>query len=318
MKTLRMNKNVLVAGLGGLSLLALLGAAQVPPKFDSSVERSYVGSDGVKIEGLGVCSYSADQIDCWNMDGVKDAKLTELVKAYYLINTYSELSFAFGKKNRLIVIRHTPQNYSVNFQSESGAYVNWTQLNNGPTEWTTGWGRVVVDDSPFASIVAMGYGLPGPAPIDVSYTPGSTGDIDGFHIVIGTYEKSDATMLGGPIAGQKRWTIKLASTSSNPSDSTTLVFTALDKDHQPISYVDKDGKPASALDVAKGQGGWPNGGLMGPNQKYQQVFLSTYGSQNGLMTVQSNIDPSKISFLKIGSQHQLRVRIGGFPMDPKQ
>ncbi len=80
---------------------------------------SQVGKDAYKVvlasgtvEIAGVCSESGSSLDCWTPAGRRDAELTELIRAFFLVHD-QPIPMRPGRKNRYIVIQTEPRDESI-------------------------------------------------------------------------------------------------------------------------------------------------------------------------------------------------------------
>lgn len=70
------------------------------------VSSRFVEYNGSRVQLEGCCKVSEDSVTCWDAEGANDDGLAQRVKAALLDNRFNQmyrLSFAFGKKNRLVV-----------------------------------------------------------------------------------------------------------------------------------------------------------------------------------------------------------------------
>ncbi len=323
------------AGLAIVSLCVVATATQVAGlKPDATADRVWEGDNGLKVEGLGVCSIEPSNVDCWDMDGVHDASLSEQIRGYYM-GSSNEVSFRVGKKNRYLVYR---KSYNANIQAQSpdGQYMNSSEIygSGGPT---VSWSRINPDTaSKDASILFSINGLPGPKPVTVPFEKGKKGTFEGTELEIGEYKpfkpapgEQQQQPYYPMIANAKQWSIFVGFAPSDQQNS--LSYGLLGKDGKPVAYVDRDGEPVSAVkflsETPPGFNGYYNGynpgydfGPGGRNTppKYAAAVVTSNGpSVQGAFTLRTNVNPSRIGALTVSATHQMRVLVKGFPLDPK-
>jgi hypothetical protein len=333
-------------GIGaGLLGIAITTAAVADKNYDVSVDRTYSASDGSTVQGVGVCSFTAENVSCWNMDGAPAPDLGDRIRSYYVATYGNELSFAFGKKNRLLVLERSNSQTGANLSNPDGGYAPTGQINqngNGPYLF---WAREGFDKgAKQGSIIASIYGLPGPKPVVVPFAEGSKATFEDVAVVLGGYKEitnEPGNMNngfpggfggGGIIDGMrpagasktaaqkpKAWLIFL-SVENSANAMGQLSYVALGKDGKQINYVDRQGNPVSDVTFLKETAGKnPSPYMPAPqNGKYLTANLQSYGPSAGTAwSLQSNINPAKIGSLKVSMGHQVRVLITGFPLEPK-
>jgi hypothetical protein len=313
-----------------------LAVAQPIPKPDALADGgSYTDLSGVKVQILGACSVSADSIDCWDLQGHSSQTLSERVRPCYE-GQNGQLYIRFHKKNRLIVSSVTnPQGGygSVQIQDLSGQYIQGLSFFSDGTAIASGlWSGS--KDQKTLDVVATLYNLPGAPPIDVPFVKGQKFSVGGLDYEIGDYHLAPAEpgrdgSMGGPNtnlglkAKQKQWRILIG--YAPYSGTSRASFSAIQGSDLPTLYVNKNGKPMSPLEAAEEQAkskknpgpvngpGYP----MYPGYPYGgPTAFCTPTAQNGVITLQTNIDPRTIAKLRVSTTGTKSVLFKDIPLDP--
>ncbi|MGV3618173.1 MAG: hypothetical protein ACO1SV_22835 [Fimbriimonas sp.] len=306
---------VLVAGSTAL--------AQVPIKFDETVERRYDSKEGVFIEGLGGCRIAPpSQIACWNMDGKPDEVLAGRIRSR-LLGSNEELNFRFGRDTQYLVIRRSSRNFSMNAILTNGNNINSVSLPGNSDE--AAWELLRVNPEPDSRSIDVGFHLHNVGQTQVADLPLQKGarakfgsaeyEYEGF---VESKEPLQPHMHNpGFTPDAPRWTlgIGLVGTVEWQGYGGT---TAFDRAGRPIQYVDRKGEP---VPTAKALLENPNLGQYSFNPstkpgKYAAAVVTPmgYGVQ-GATPLTTNINPARIGKLRFQSSQSRRILIRGFPLD---
>lgn len=308
----------------GVSAVAFVAAPAVQDKdYDLAVQGGF-DKEGVRVQGLGVCEITPSTVSCWGMDGALDSSLTRDVTEYVTSNN-RYFSFAYGKKNRCLIVRRDG-NRGVSLSGNRSTSVS----NDGTLSRGDGSNveilRISVDKQQTeGQIIATMYQLPGPDPVDIPFESGAKAEYAGIKLGFGSWravsQGKDNPFVGGndPRSRGLKWEVIL-STEAGPNSppASGLTFTLLDKEGRAIRYVNDKGEPVSDVQVLAER--TPGAGQpYDPSfSKYPQaLFFSSGPLLPGAMAMATNVKPDKIGKIRVSSWRSLRVLIGGFPMDPK-
>jgi hypothetical protein len=323
-----MKNRVIVSSVALAAAFGLAFQMQGRPP-DKEVVGTYVTGAGDKIGLLGVCIVAPDKIDCWDRDGARSPSLTHRVEGY-CERDQLEVPFKFGKKNRLVVFDGVPpQVYS--FEQADGSYLNTFRLQYGADD---GVRAAYLADPPDDKVGGVVMGVPLKTPdIEIPLKLGAQASVDGQTIEVAAiragaprsqssrYNRAIDSM---PVRG-KRWTIILTR-SSDRAAGFGGSYTPLDRNREPIRYVDMSGQPLSAVDYLAlgGSSNDPDFSAGQANSQTSERLPCAWAhvtTQNGLpeaIQLVSNVDPAKIDFLRFSYQKQERVLFKDIPLDPKE
>jgi hypothetical protein len=306
-----------------LIAIASLSALQLP-RPDVVVERIYEG-EGAKIEGVGACSITPEKITCWDMNGAPAPEFAERIRSYYL-GQPQEVSFKFGKKNRYLLVRTsgTASLYIegvVQADRTSSNQLNYASNGEPVLHWL---GAAVESDRDKAAVRVVLNNLPGPAPVDLPFRPGTKANYDGVTLEVASWAKAKKEQqptynpYGGLPPNSELWQIVFGSSTQNHPFS----YMPIGKDGKPIQYVDLKGMPVSGVKYLEENPNSNRGyapGQLQTNSKYRVAYFQPSGAAaDGAFTMLSNIDPSQIASIKLSSVRSKTIQIEGFPLDPKQ
>ena len=315
-----MKKHMIVA----LSAAAVscVAAMQVRALFaDKEVEGSYYGADGRNLDVLGVCSAGSDKLECWDMHGLRSAKISQRVLALAGGSIKGQVSV--GRKNRIVLLGG-----SAAYQVATADVV----FQKSETDATFTGVRVtspVQDKS--ARVVATVYGVPVAA--ELPLRTGAKTAVGGNAFEVGAIGDG-APALEPRKFGQatpdpwaavgKHWsTVVYAYRPTYRTDGSWVPviggggeeFVPLDKDHMPIRYADLKGNPISEKTYLA-LGGPPT--ALRPKPRCAQARVVVVGGVDNVEKLSLNIDPAKIAFLKLTLQNQKDVLFKDIPLDPRE
>lgn len=289
---------------------------------DATVTGKFVGENGVTIEGIGACSATADAIDCWDMAGHRDTKLNAKMKEA-LQSRDLQFRVRFGSKNRFLLVRASGSTYV----SLSGGSTNRYGESYGPVE-ESGDSRVFLISLPYkleeasGEVIASLYQYQPPKTIDIPFAKDSTGTADGVKVRISSWTERKQGMpeeMRGMYIGQqpkahRAWSIFLDGNFGNQGTS-SMGFQAIGADGEPISYVDKSGNPVRAAEFLR------ESALIDPakppvNPKYTMTRFVLASSIQGAQEIACNLNPARISRLRLIRAKTFTILIKGFPLDP--
>lgn len=303
-----------------LLLASSVFAAQSDRKPDKIVDRQYESPEGAVIKGLGACSVSADDIVCWDMDGKADPRLTELVRAQFLVRE-STLQLVFRKKNRILVVtKHGASSVQLSSSMRGGNYSSWSSPNGEETQLI---GVASPPDQTTISVLADFYQV-GPAKksrFELKKGTQNLGEgqtlefVDALKIEMPPNMGRSSFMMGSGPA----WRIRVAGSGVESLRSSQAI--PIGRDGKVISYVDRKGKPVSTAEYLRAnpnRSAYPTDFGDRSNAKYLPVQIMTeYGYGPGALSWTSNVDPAFITALDTSRFDRRLVEITGFPLDPK-
>ncbi len=172
----------------------------------------------------------------------------------------------------------------------------------------------------------------------IGSSAGSKANFEGTEFELGTWQKQKVPTNGPSFyggggypgyPGQGGWNVVVGTGDKDESRSWRLV--AYGEDAKPIPYVDTKGRPLTEaefnklLQEAQKPGkisppglGYSRSGFPFPQPAASQAFTSTSGARvPGAFTLNSNIDPRYIAKLEFKGLKSLRIKIDGFPLDPR-
>jgi hypothetical protein len=308
---------VMVSGL-------VMGLIAAPQKEVQTADRVYEGN-GVKLEGLGVCSIAADAVSCWDMDGISSSSLTDTVKARLDDRDNQSFYFRFGRKNRFLVTRMTAdsEGKSTYPQSDLGTF-ELDQNQGGNLRHTWLCGVAVEPTLATASVKFNINGIPGPAPAKLIAKTGSTVKFGDATYEFGAAKevKPDPRNGNMPVMdpNQQKWGKSYLITIGiqGSEDQVYKNFAAFDRGGNAIRYVDAKGKIVSPLEYLQENPNSNNYGRPAEGSKYRPATLALGGSNvPGAIPLYTNIDPSQIDSISISGTMTKTVELTGFPLDPK-
>lgn len=281
-----------------------------------------LSNDRVQIDVLGVAEITTTSVAAWNMDGKPDSGLADQVKAVAL-GGYNDVSFKFGKKNRILVVRSKGNNYP-SFMQGPNRYVNGWQSSsdgNGNVQYL----RITAEPTESTVDIFASLEAPTPAPIEVKFVmnqpvKGAWGEFEvnsyketkpqpntypyfnGFHSGV-------ATAPGKPV----RWWNIVISTRNLQEGLLVGNVEAYDGRGDLIRYVDQKNRIVTSAEWVAS---------LTNSSSESSKFLRSNITRNGYgdpiaSTITTNIDPKQIKSLKIYASKQIRVKFAGIPLDPK-
>jgi len=309
-----------IASICVLSAVAI--CAQVAgTHYDATVDRRYEGPNGQVIEGLGGCSYTTDQVSCYDMDGKPSRPLSDRVTSA-LTSSNSELYFRFGRKNRLLLFREISNPYGFQVSGENSN--SFQQMGSFGAPDNLAWGRYIAEpNEKTASLVFSEY-LPSlRATPDLAFGVGATSTVQGVRYEIGHWEKTklggsrQAQMYMGDSSSASLWNVTVVIGEGNMVSSPN--FLAFDKAGREIQYVDQKGDPVPSAKVLEEQRQNPNEIYnSGAVRKYVQAVFNLNGGQaiGNAHTAITNVNPDRIGSLQLMIPQFRRILLKGFPLDP--
>jgi hypothetical protein len=311
---------------------AAVGFAQMPEdKPEEAVNGSWTGEGGRSFTVKGVCDIDEKTVSCWNLQGVVDPKLAEEMKSRLLSsNNGQDLGFKFGKKNRYFLYEAGSQQFSPQFTSSDGSYLQAQPFSYNGNDIVRGYGHLVAEaNTTSINVMARFNGLPGPKAVTVPFKEGSKVTYDGLSITVGGWKKggADPNRFNGFSGGYSG----SGTPGSNSDRGWQLFFEmqpgtqyvnlgALDREGQPIVYVDPKGRPVSELEYLKHApknrfGAQP---MVSTNEYAMATYNAGFGGQSlpHAVSYGTNVDPKYIDSLTISATRNKSVLIKNLPLDP--
>ncbi len=260
-------------------------------------------------EVAGACSVTSEAVDCWTLTGKHDEKLSELVKAYYLVNDQT-LPIRLGMKNRYIVTKMTSKEMNRGgnngqFSTLNGGYLNQCgslYRNGGPT-YT--WYHVPTDQGTTKVSIQLQTTTAIDSVKDLELKVGSTtavGDGELKITAISDYKMPPpqngfvTNGFGMNAQPQYKWKIDIA--KKGLADDLTIYFSGFDLKHLPISLIDDKGN-LIAID--------PNTQSYMPQRPGRFYPNFTINAKPDHYEVLSQVPPSKIGFLRVNANASTKV-----------
>jgi hypothetical protein len=297
----------------GLSLVAL-GAAQE-------------ASDGYSlripgrgwIQMAGVCNADPQQITCWKPTGEPDAKLSEFLNAYYLVNPQQRLEIRYKHRSLMMVMKSM-------FSPGAGqGNINFNNINVDPggqlyQQGTIGYGGQGEESTTFFWY----YPTEDLAKVDTTAVLNATTDPVKCSLVLG----AEARLQGGTVritkiergsdkdpnpninvydasAGKRgpHWVVSYVLTGDGPEPVTSIYASVFDRDGAPINQVDDKGNPTAPRPGRFGFNGiQPNRAVVGvrPNE------------------ITLGVNPDKVGSISISGTAQKKVMFKNVTLQPNR
>ena len=299
-------------------LLAPLALAALLPQ---GAGRAAVFPNGT-VEARGACEARPESVACWDMDGKPSPELAEGLRA--ALSNNGEVSFRLGKKNRYLVVRR-PQGLQPQYRMGRETHLSANATYN--TDPVVDYIRLAAEPDATVATVSVSTSVQSPKDEDVPLRVGATAQIEGQRLEIGEAVKvapDKNRPATNPYSGQRVvgevWNVVIGLTPEVPQ-SNGWAFTPLDKEGQPIRYVDAVGKPISALkalalepNIQPGYGYYYNNGTP-PPAKPKASAAYFQGGGGSTFRAATNIDPKAIATLRIRASHTETKELGPFPLD---
>ncbi len=310
------------AGAPAAACLSLMGFAahQIDPLAPVTVERSYESADLGRIDLMGACTIGQDTVSCWDPEGKLDADLSEKVKAYYIVQSSTEIRMKFGRKNRMIAFREPSRNYGgdvtissvkgegnqnmnsagqlPNYGANREPVLTWYEIDTDPSQTQTSVG--------FDISVRMGSGLlPVKEGAEISVGPLKVK-------VTGIKRGPDRKQNWGanPNVSQKTWTITVTVTGSVAGKIPNMYLYGVDDHGMQVSRVDAGGAPIHPKVSGTNMYQPISGG-------FDAQVYSLSGAGTATQEYSSTINPSKLSGLNISASGSRIVTFKNILLDPK-
>lgn len=288
-----------------------------------------VKGDFGQVEFVACCKVGETEIKCWDEKGKPVTKYEEKIRASF-DDTYRSVPIRYGKKTRVAIFRMTSQNrtdgygatLNGSFDSQYGSFY----FNESEQELING-NRVRVVT---AIVVADQKETTGAAKTSVNYTlepsdklelkPGSSVTYAGTTYTVRRIVKStlDPTVYGDQ--GTGRWGVAITTDTANRR-ANYISWSAHDQDGLGVRAVDKDGTPVfvdeETLNRIRGRG-YPGNSGPTPPTIFESKFNAGYPAspRTDEYMIYTNIDPSKISYIRAYGSRTTPVVITGIPLDP--
>jgi len=308
--------------IASLSCAAVAGFAvkQANPFEPVTASRSYKLAGLGSIDWVGTCKATSESIDCWNTDGNPDPDLTEKIKAFYIVQTNTDLHFKFGRKNRLVVFRR-PQNGGPEFtitntSTDSGQFLNESGqlgMNGGNREPYLGWYSVDTDPSlKMASVVFDITSNQGNATIP--FKEGAEGSIGSARIHIDSIKLAEKGKGGNSprFTPDRTWTVSVTISGFTASTVPNISGRAFDQKGNMVYRVDTKGDPLSEETTRRM---YSPGFNPVPGFDASLQCIKGYGSAHQDLSIPVN--PSKAASLWLGMSGTRKVTITDILLDPK-
>ena len=297
--------------LGSLTAIGLSAAQEATDGF------SYRLPGRGWLRMAGACNADPEQVTCWKPTGEPDAKLSELINAYFLVNSQQRLEIRYKHRSLMLVMKSLINNSSgqgtINFNGlevDPGGTLN-QQGNigyNGQGEESTTFywfypseGVTSVDVSSVLNESSAGVRL--------ALKTDAEAKLPGGSVRIGKIEKlsdKDLTQqqFGNPNAPKgPHWSAVYTLSKEGPEPLTSIYGYPYDTDGNQINQVDKNGNP-----TAPRPSGLPyNNGFM----SYNPLVI-----MNGT-SITLAVNPEKVGYLMITGNTQRKVAFKNVALAPK-
>ncbi|GEM_PF-7014613 len=272
------------------------------------------GFQSPTFEVRGVCAIDAATVDCWAPDGGPKPGLTEEVRRQ-IAAMESPLSFLPGRKNRFVIVRHTPFG-TLTYGKNSLRPQNFPLEHDGGL-WTTAF-RIAADRDVATADITIIPGFPEGEAVAVPFHEGAKAVVDGVPVEIGRIGKNPRDEFGGfnvsrvSVWGEWRLPIQIGETTA-PSGYQVM---PVGHDGKPISYVDPQGWP---VDARRGKELWEaafkSERRIPESPPASPAGISTYPS-GPILWVGMDIQPKAIHELQIRRIAGRMITLGPLALDP--
>jgi hypothetical protein len=299
------------------ALIGAVGAAWIvwagqslPQSFEKKFDDPDVGS----LKVLAVCTINPDSVSCWDADGKPNLEQTRRTEAAVLDQNVA-VKFQYFKKNRYVVMRQVMQrgpNTLAWGLSYGGAFEPMTSRSlpdYSPSGENPTWGlyHVVCENDaktlevPFIITKRQAQG-------QVVLEKGASITMAGQTLTFQSSEKQPRSSYAFP-PNTAAWTLTF--TNPNPTPGINFEIRMLNKDKQPIAYLDAKGNQvasATYMDWVSHGGG--NIRQFAPASNWELT------NENGLLTFSTNVNPEQVRFVELTASLVTQARLTGIPADP--
>jgi len=265
----------------------------------------------------GACNADPEHIDCWKPTGEPDAKLSELINAYFLVNSQQRLEIRYKHRSLMLVTKSMFSNAqgqgNMNFnglQVDPGGNLNQQGnigYNGQGEEVTNFYWYYPAESLTSVDVSAMLYsttvGMQAPLRVDAEVR------LQGGRVRITKIEKApDKDVIPNPYGNANvpktpHWYVDYELTGEGSEPVTSIYAAALDGDGNQIGRVDGRGNPVVPT---------PNEGRFNMPQQYYQV-----AAVNGHRIVLA-VNPEKVGFLLITGNSQKKVTFKNVALQPNK
>jgi hypothetical protein len=295
------------------ALSTAVAFARVVQAGGADPRQKYEASDFGTIEVRGACSYTSKSISCWNASGRRDSELTELVNAHYLIDSRKELTYRFGRKNRLLIFsQHKAGEFKLSMpRSASGASLrDLFQLTSRFFEHGTELEVFSFSTKPTdrTAMIEANY------PSDLKF--GEIALKKGAESQTGTAMVRLESIVPGvevaPHSGAegaiKTWTISLNLSGFPRMSMVKTTGRFLDSEESEILRADRFGVPITDSSRSQSEN----------RTDMPAVFFNQQGvPKDQIWTFSTNLDPSKAAMLDFEVFGERSFKLEGIPLDPR-
>jgi hypothetical protein len=275
-------------------------------------KKSWVASDGRKIEFVAACSYTESGIRCRLENGDADKALEARLETYFKTDANALLSFEYGRKNRLLVLRAPRDTWII--VKDPSRHPERTYLvkeGDGPDLIV-----VPVDVDKDASEASLTFLVSDTKekPVDLPLKKSRKVTVGGATIEFvddGAQELSPNDPFAGFYSVEGKWCSITFASSVLETDYPPFIMMPLDSRKEPIDYVDRLGKP---VETKLGKRLAESGGFDGrikwfwhrPYPGLAEVYRAFYSTA-----------PQSIAFLRVSRTNFKTVTFSELPLDAK-
>ena len=309
-----MNMHPFLAGTLALGSLTAIGLSAAKETADGYFYR-IPGRGWMQMAGA--CNADPEHIDCWKPTGEPDAKLSELINAYFLLNSQQRLELRYKHRSLMLVTKsllsNVPGQGTINFnglQVDPGGNLNQQgtigYYGQGDESTTFYWfypaeSLTSVDVS--ATLYSSTEGVKVPLRVDAEVR------LQGGRVRITKIEKaSDKDVMPNPYGNANlpktpHWYVDYELTGEGSEPVTSINAFPLDDDGIQIGRVDGRGNPVVPT---------PNLGRFDGRQPYYPVAAVT-----GHRIVLA-VNPEKVGLLFITGNSQKKVTFKNVALQPNK
>lgn len=273
----------------------------------------YQSEDYGMLEVAGVCSYNAEEVNCWDPKGNPNPKLSELISAYFIANPSMQMSFRFKRRNQIIAMRSvSKQGAKVTFEGELDGSTGlrarpFTTIGSteGEESYKLFWYNPSEEDRTTDLTVGLNNQLRSESTLEAK--EGSAIKMGDFVVKItGISEASGSERQAAVYPLKNRvWKVAFSITGPISKGLPQLQAFPMDAKGLPIAAVDINGNPA-LLDEGGGS----------VNYFSYQLFAGGYSQSGNIGIWYSKIRPDKIKHLVVSGHQKRKVVFKNVALEP--
>jgi hypothetical protein len=301
-------KKLALAGAAVIAMACVAGFQAV----EAPSVKVWEGSDGNRVDLVGVCDVNERGVRCWDPNGADDAALASRFAERARSDGDANLRFTYGHKNRWAVLQVTGD-AEVRTRSGWGTWV-WSGDNPAGSGTKLAVAQVVAPSDAEQGSVSIQVGSVTGSPVVVRARAGETANVGGALFQIVQVGESSWSMR---FPGAFEWTESKSCFVIAGSDVATrpdpaFVAAPLDSEGREILYVDSKGHPVGSKNSHTG----PDATNKDEAVTYQ--CDSPYMEVPEVCRMFFNLDRRSLAYLRVKREVWRTVLVSRIPLDPAQ